>query len=428
MRSGLTIFAHSSGSPPAAIAVIRISGPQAHQALRRLAGDLPAVRRPSVRRLRSAEGELLDEALVLRFAGPASATGEDLVELHCHGGRAVVNAVLAELARIDGLRLAEPGEFTRRAFGNGRIDLTEAEGLADLLEAETDRQRRAALLLTRGALRQQAEAWNRRLVTLSAQAEAAIDYVDDEDETASDANRLAGDAAQLAAELQDWLDQPRAEPLKSGIRVVLAGPPNAGKSSLLNRLVGEDRAIVTAVPGTTRDVIEAPISVDGIPFVLVDTAGLRESDDEVERAGVARAAAQAIEADILLWLGEPLTAPPHPALIKVHPRADEPGRSEPPGDLLAVSSLTGLGIASLWGVLLRDAGRLLPREDRIALNRRQAEAIEEAVFALAEVARDDIVLTAEAFRRARSAIGRLTGASGIEDLLDALFGRFCLGK
>ena len=206
---------------------------------------------------------------------PASATGEDIVEFHCHGGRAVVDAVLAALASIDGLRQAEPGEFTRRAFENGRIDLTEAEGLADLIEAETEIQRKAALALAEGGLRKQIADWQERLLALSAQAERAIDY-DEEDERVDPA--LLRDARRLAAELRQWLERPRVEPLKDGVRVVVAGPPNAGKSSLINAIVGEERAIVTDVPGTTRDHIEVPLSLGGVPIRLTDTAGLRETE------------------------------------------------------------------------------------------------------------------------------------------------------
>src|SRR4051794_24362747 len=254
-----TIFALSSGRPPAAISMIRLSGPQAHDAGTRIAGSLPEPRIAAVRELRDPiSGELLDEALVLRFDSPASSTGEDVVEFHCHGGRAVVDAVLTALGSIDGLRAAEPGEFTRRAFENGRIDLTEAEGLADLIEAETESQRKAALALAEGGLRKQVEQWQERLLELSAAAERAIDY--DEEHSEVDP-RLGEGGAAIAAELDEWLARPRAEPLKNGVRVVVAGPPNVGKSSLVNAIAGQERAIVTDVPGTTRDHIEVPLAL-----------------------------------------------------------------------------------------------------------------------------------------------------------------------
>src|SRR6476620_1888007 len=278
-----TIFALSSGRPPAAIAVIRISGPSAHLAGERLAGSLPEARSATVRELRHPDtGERLDEALVLRFDAPASSTGEDTVELHGHGGRAVVDALLAALGASAGLRQAEPGEFTRRAFENGRIDLTEAEGLADLIEAETESQRKAALALAEGGLKRQIAQWREKLVTLSAQAERAIDY--DEDGEGIDP-ALLQDSGALADELRDWLSRPRIEPLKDGILVVVAGPPNAGKSSLINAIAGEDRAIVTDIPGTTRDHIEVPLSLGGVPIRLTDTAGLRSTDDRIEAIG-----------------------------------------------------------------------------------------------------------------------------------------------
>ena len=427
MSAGDTIFALSSGRPPAAVAVIRSSGPGAIVAGEALAGTLPPARQAALRTLRDpASGDVIDEALVLRFAAPASATGEDIVEYQCHGGRAVVDAVLAALAAQPGLRLAEPGEFTRRAFANGRIDLTEAEGLADLLEAETESQRRAALLTAEGGLRRQIAAWRQRLIELSARAEAAIDYVGDEDETATDEAALAADAQALASELGDWLARPRAEPLKEGVRVVVAGPPNAGKSSLVNALADSDKAIVTAIAGTTRDAIEVPLAIDGVPILLVDTAGLRDSDDVVEAIGVTRAEGQIQRADILLWLGEPDEAPAHPRLVRLHAQADI--RADAPVGSLAVSAVTGTGLADLATRIVAAARQLLPAEGEVALNRRQAGELAETHAALAEITGTDLVRTAEGLRIARGAFDRLDGRSGVEDMLDALFGRFCLGK
>jgi tRNA modification GTPase len=421
-----TIFALSSGRPPAAISVIRISGAGAHEAGLRLAGALPEPRRAAVRELRDpASGELLDEALVLRFDGPASSTGENSVELHCHGGRAVIDAVLHALAQLHGLRAAEPGEFTRRAFENGRIDLTEAEGLADLIDAETQSQRKAALALAEGGLRKQIAGWQGRLLDLSARAERAIDYV--EDEGAAD-EALVRDCGALAAELRAWLDRPRVEPLKDGVRVVLAGPPNAGKSSLVNVIAGEERAIVTDTPGTTRDHIDVPLSLGGVPIRLTDTAGLREAIDQVEAIGVARATLLAETADVLVWLGEPDRAPNHPRVVRVHAKADLRGR-EPAAGALPVSALTGEGIDALLRTIEVEARSLLPGEDAIALNRRQAGHLEEAADALERAAGSaDPVLLAEDLRSARTGFDRLSGRAGVEDVLDALFGRFCLGK
>jgi tRNA modification GTPase len=420
-----TIFALSSGRPPAAISVIRVSGPGARSAGERIAGALPEPRMAAVRELRQPiTGELLDEALVLRFDGPASSTGEDIVEFQCHGGRAVVDALLAALASIEGLRLAEPGEFTRRAFENGRIDLTEAEGLADLIEAETESQRKAALMLAEGGLRKQVGDWQERLLALSAEAERAIDY-DEEDEAVDPA--LVRECGELATELTTWLDRPRVEPLKDGVRVVVAGPPNAGKSSLINAIMGEDRVIVTDVPGTTRDHIEVPLSLAGVPVLLTDTAGLRETDDQVEAIGVARAERLVEGADVLVWLGESGDAPAHPRLVKVHAKWDV--RGEPPHGSQAVSAKTGRGLKPLLAIVAGEAQSLLPGEGAIALNRRQARHIEEAAAALSDAASaSDPVIIAENLRLARAAFDRLTGRAGVEDLLDALFGRFCLGK
>lgn len=425
--TGDTIFALSSGRPPAAVAIVRSSGPQAFAAAKAIAGRLPAARRPALLTLRApSDGLLIDRALVLRFDGPASATGEDVVEYQCHGGRAVVDAVLAALASQPGLRQAEPGEFTRRAFANARIDLTEAEGLADLLEAETESQRRAALLMAEGGLRTQIEGWRQRLVDLSARAEAAIDYVGDEEETAADEVALLQSAEALAIQLGEWLERPRSEPLREGVRVVVAGPVNAGKSSLVNALAQNEKVIVTDIAGTTRDSIEVPLNLGGLPILLVDTAGLRRSDDLVEAIGVRRAESQLARADLVLWLGPPEAVPDHPRAILVHAQADR--REAAPAGSLAVSSVTGQGLGDLAARIVEQARSILPAEGELSLNRRQARELAEAKDALDAAQGADLVRVAESLRIARSAFDRLTGKAGVEDMLDALFGRFCLGK
>ena len=422
-----TIFALATGRPPAAVAIIRVSGLLAHAAGRALAGELPEPRHAAIRSLRGEDGAVLDDALVLRFDGPASFTGEDSVEFQCHGGRAVVDAVLGALAGIEGLREARPGEFTRRAFENGRIDLTEAEGLADLIEAETESQRKAALAMAEGGLRRQIDRWRQQVLALSARAEAAIDFAEEGDVGGDPA--LAADCGALAAELADWLARPRAEPLKDGVRVVVAGPPNAGKSSLVNAIAGTERAIVTDVPGTTRDQIEVPLALAGVPILLTDTAGLRDSEDPVERIGVDRARGLIDGADVLLWLGAPGQAPDHPRLIRVHPRADLPDRKVAPHDSVATSSVTGEGIVALLQKVGETAQSLLPDEGAIALNRRQAMHLQQIHDALQHAEKSsDFVLQAEDLRVSRETFDRLTGRAGVEDLLDALFGRFCLGK
>ena len=301
-----TIFALSSGAPPAGVAVIRISGPDASDALLRIAGTLPESRRATLRTLRNpADGRELDSGLVLWMPAPASATGEDCAELHLHGGRAVVAAVESALGQVSGLRRAEPGEFTRRAFANGRIDLAEAEGLADLLAAETELQRQTALAMAGGALSRQVNQWRDRVLGLSAAIEATLDF-SDEGEVGEDLPTGFSDGcAELAGEIGAWLARPRVEPLREGLRVVLAGPPNTGKSTLFNALVEREAAITAPEAGTTRDVLTSSVALDGLPFVFIDTAGLRGGDvGGVESIGIGRAKAEADRADLVLWLGD----------------------------------------------------------------------------------------------------------------------------
>ena len=299
-----TIFALSSGRPPAAIAVVRISGPRAGDALRALTGRLPAPRQAALARLRDPEsGEIVDEALALWFPGPNSETGEDTAELQLHGGRAVIAAVFAALSRIEGLRPAEAGEFTRRAFENGKLDLTAVEGLADLIGAETEAQRRQAFRQMKGLLGDRAESWRKRLIEALALVEARIDFSDEADVP----EELVAPALNAAQQLRDEIAEAlagaaRGERLRDGLVVAIAGPPNAGKSTLLNRIARREAAIVSPIPGTTRDVIEVHLDLDGYPVTLLDTAGIRDSADPVEQEGVRRARDRAAAADLVLWV------------------------------------------------------------------------------------------------------------------------------
>lgn len=424
-----TIFALSSGRPPSAIAIIRISGTDAQAGLRRIMDDpaaMPAPRRASVRRLHHpVSHETLDTGMVLWMPGPDSATGEDIVELHVHGGRAVIDAVIAALNVLPGHRYAEPGEFTRRAFENGRIDLNEAEGLSDLLAAETDAQRRAALLAAGGAVSRQVEQWRTCLLGIAASAEAAIDYSDEVEDDAERAAGLTSRVRRLRADIEDLLQVAPAERMRGGIRVVIAGPPNVGKSTLLNAIAGRQAAIVSANAGTTRDVIEVPINLDGIPIVLIDTAGLRNATDLIEREGVSRAVREAAAGDVLVWLGEN-PPPDHPLVIAISPQADHWPVDE---DRLGVSATTGLNLRVLKQAIAKRAADLLPPEGAIAFNARQrALAVDLRNALSAADAAPDTIVQAEELRIALHMCDRFTGTAGVEDMLDSLFSSFCLGK
>lgn len=419
-----TIFALSSGSPPAGIAVVRISGPQADASLRHLARRVPEPRRAALLTLRDGD-DVLDRALVLRFPGPASATGEDVVELHLHGGRAVVEGVLAVLQAQPGLRPAAPGEFTRRAFEHGRIDLAEAEGLADLLLAETQSQRRAAIAAAGGTLSRQVMRWTDTLLGIAALVEAELDFADEDDVGNVDSGAINDRCRALVSEIDRMLAQPPAERLRDGIRVVIAGPPNAGKSSLLNALVGRQAAIATAIAGTTRDIIEAPVAFEGVPFVLTDTAGLREAQDSIEQIGVGLAQQAVAAADIVLWLGAPEEAPP--TAVKVSSKSDVVPADEAAD--LSVSAATGEGLDQLRALLLERAASLLPAEGEAAFNHRQRRALGDCTAALRDAASsDDLLVVAEFLRLGRAALDRVTGRAHVEDMLDGLFGKFCIGK
>lgn len=420
-----TIFALSSGQPPAGIAVVRISGPAAFDAAGALGAMPGRMRRATLRAVRGPGGALLDRALVLAFDGPATATGEDLVELHCHGGRAVVAAVLAALADVPGCRLAQPGEFTRRALGNGRIDLSEAEGLADLLEAETEQQRVLALRSLEGAISRAVQAWLAEVAMLSARIEVMLDYADEEDAGANDAVAIRSAMARLAATIDRAASAPPVERVQDGLRVVIAGPPNAGKSTLLNLLVGRDAAIVSPVAGTTRDRIEAPVVRQGRAYLVIDTAGLTETDDVVETIGVDRARAAVAEADIVLWVSD--DASPHDGALHIHARADMIGREDVPTGRIGVRRDDPTTITTLWEAIERRAATLLPPVDALPLRARHRDLCRTAATALREAPADPLLI-GEHLRLARSTLAAITGADATEVMLDQLFGRFCLGK
>lgn len=422
-----TIFALSSGNPPAAIAVIRISGPDAGKALTGLTGRGITPRRASLCRLHDDSGLLLDEALVLWFPGPHTATGEDLAELHCHGGRAVTAAVEHTLEDMPGLRRAEPGEFTRRAFANGRIDLAEAEGLADLLSAETELQRSAAMAMAGGAFSRQVEEWRDQLLTLSAEVEAALDF-SDEDDVLELSPKFTHDLAALSGQLRGWLARPRAERLGEGFRIVLAGPPNIGKSTLFNALVDSEAAITSPIAGTTRDVIERSVAIEGIPFTFVDTAGLRDdSDDEIEQIGVGRAKDQLKRADLVLWLGPEYEGPS--GAWEIEAQIDKDAHMVKSAPDLRVSAQSGENIDLLKQRLIAAAKAKLPKPGEAALNTRQHNLLSLAARALVDSQSvGDLLVKAEFLRQARLSFDRLIGRSTTEDMLDSLFGRFCIGK
>ncbi|MET1756917.1 tRNA uridine-5-carboxymethylaminomethyl(34) synthesis GTPase MnmE [Novosphingobium sp. RD2P27] len=423
-----TIFALSSGSPPAAIAIVRISGEEAAKALEvLLAGERPQPRRASVRRLADGDNATLDHALVLWFPGPATATGEDLVELHLHGGRAVITAVENALGAIPGLRRAEPGEFTRRAFANGRIDLAEAEGLADLLTAETELQRRQAIALASGALSSQIARWRDDVLSLSAQLEAVLDF-GGEDDVEDIPPSFAGLLQDLAGEIRTLLEGPRSEKLREGFRVVLAGPPNAGKSSLFNRLIEDEAAITAPRPGTTRDVLTRPIAIRGVPFVFADTAGLREdTDDSIEAIGIQRAMGEVAGADLVLWLG-PEGEGSGNVIWEIESFADT-GTKSKGGARHRVSAITGVGLDALRDDLVQLASQAMVKPGSLAVNQRQHDLLEVACEALNQSKNvTDQLLVGECLRSARVALDRLLGRSAAEDMLDALFRRFCIGK
>lgn len=428
--AGDTIFALSSGQPPAGIAVVRISGAFAGTALHALAGRIPEPRRATLASLCDPNtGELLDRGLMLWLPGPATATGEDLSELHLHGGRSVIAGVLGALNGLPGLRPALPGEFTRRAFENGRVDLAEAEGLADLLAAETAAQRRNALALSGGVLSRSVDAWRTDLLALSARVEASLDFADEDDVAPDDG--LPAAASALADAIETMLERPAAERLRDGIRVVLAGPPNAGKSTLLNALVGREAAITAPTAGTTRDLIEAPVAIGGVAFLFTDTAGLHAgTGDAIERIGIDRARAALDAADIILWLGDPAERPDHAEAITVHAQCDRSEReARAPGTDLSLSAVTGAGMDALVALLLSRARTLLPSEGEVALNRRQRDALADVASVLRlGTSSNDPILLGESLRLARAGLDRVTGRAGVEDMLDALFGQFCIGK
>jgi tRNA modification GTPase len=432
-----TIFALASGGGRTAVAVLRISGEKSEALLDALCGRRPPPRRASLRRVRDAGGETLDQALALWLPGPGTYTGEDSAELHLHGGPAVIEAV-AEALIAAGARPAEAGEFTRRAFFNGRMDLTAAEAVADLVEAESAEQRRQALRQMEGALGALYEDWSQRLMRVLAQQEALIDFPD-EDLPADVARLLATEMATLAAEIAAHLnDNRRGERTREGLRIAIIGPPNVGKSSLINRLLARDVAIVSDLPGTTRDALEARLVLGGMVMTVIDTAGLRETEDRIEAEGVRRARARAAEADIVLAMHD--ASQPETVLdAAAMPRAGEvivvankldlaSGRDI--GDAIGVSALTGQGLERLSDALIAAGRRLTARTGPPPLTRpRHRAALEAALAALTRaMAEPSEELRGEELRIALRMIGRVTGRWGVDEILGEIFSRFCIGK
>jgi tRNA modification GTPase len=422
---------------------LRVSGPRAGDAIRSLTGrEPPAARHAALRRL-TAAGERIDDALVLWFPGPRSETGEDMVEFHLHGGRAVVAGALAALAAVPGLEPAGPGAFTRQAFDNGKLDLTQAEAIADLVEAETVAQRRQALRQMDGGLARLYEGWRERLLRLLAHQEAAIDFPE-EDLPATLMAETGGQIRHLRSEIKAHLGDRRGERLRDGLQIVILGAPNAGKSSLLNYLAGRSAAIVSARAGTTRDVIEVHLDIAGYPVVLADTAGLSEAEDEIEAEGVRRARSRAQHADLRLIVFDgslwPATNPASAALIDhdslvVLSKADLLGQTpawSPPGGrtALPISVVTGTGMDAFLAALEAEVTRRMSLSEAPALTRlRHRQALQEALSCLGRAESATLPeLQAEDLRLATRALGRITGRVDVEEILDRIFSEFCIGK
>lgn len=434
-----TIFALSSGVGRAAIAVIRLSGPAVRFVLETMTGDVPEPRRAVLRPVVDPHlSERLDQALILFFPGPHSFTGQDVAEFQVHGGRAVVQGMLAALAACPGCRLAQPGEFSRRALANGRLDLARVEGIGDLIAAETPQQRRQALAQAEGLLSRHVDGWRQILLGAMAELEAAIDFADE-----GDVQESLGLAAlmpllrQLRGELAQALgDGRRGEILRDGLTVVIAGPPNAGKSTLLNALARREVAIVSDVPGTTRDVLEVHLDVEGYPVTLLDTAGIRDTSDAVEAIGVQRAVAEGRRADLVLWLStasDPVTPPSDwgAPLLSVVTQIDSSPKG--PEDDLAVSALTGAGLADLVRRIATFAAGHLGGEPALVTRERHRqalatalEALDRALVALSEGRSPE--WAAEDLRLASRSLGHIIGVVDAEQVLDSLFASFCIGK
>ncbi len=449
-----TIFALSSGRPPAAIAVVRVCGPKTRLALESLIGRVPEARKATFARVRDPKsGEIIDEALALWFPGPHSETGEDMAELQLHGGHAIIAAVLGALGVIEGCRLAEPGEFTRRAFDNGRLDLTEVEGLADLIAAETPAQRRQAFRQLKGLIGDRAEAWRRRIIEALALIEARIDFSDEADVPEGLLGPALHAAQQLRSEIAAILaDGGRGERLRDGLVVAIAGPPNAGKSTLLNRIARREAAIVSPYPGTTRDVIEVHLNLDGYPVTLLDTAGIRDSADPVEQEGMRRTRERAGAADLVLWVTDSSAA--GPVLGKSEEKTFESNtwvirnkadlfvdklwincESESAACTVAftISAATGAGMDALLAALsIYTRDYFSTTESSIVTRARHRQVLEQTVSALDRAlalgAAGSEELVAEELRSASTSLGRLTVRVDVEDILDVIFRDFCIGK
>lgn len=437
-----TIFALSSGRPPSAIAMVRVSGPQAGPLLGALGGKIPPARVATRTLLRDVGQQPIDDAVMLWFPGPASATGEDVAEFHVHGGRAVLAALFAVLAGFENVRAAEPGEFTRRAFENGKLDLTEAEGLDDLIHADTDRQRRQALRQLKGLLGDKARDWRARIIEASALIEAGIDFSDEGDVPAELIAPALAKIKTLLAEIEEVLAaQGQSERLRDGLVVAIAGPPNVGKSTLMNQLARREVAIVSPHAGTTRDVIEVQLDLDGYPVTVIDTAGIRETDDPVEQEGVRRARARAADADLVLWLADSPLAEIEPQgtapvwLVRNKIDIAAPGRPMADGQAKAgfeISASRGDGLPELIGALVGFAQDYFGGSEGGLIGRiRQRKLLEETAASLRRcigIVGEGEELAAEELRISIHSLGRLLGRVDVVDILDVIFREFCVGK